>query len=34
MRREVKKIRNIYFELEQMRVNAERDRISSYKELL
>ena len=31
---QVAKVRNLYFELEQMRVRAERDRISSYKELI
>jgi len=30
----VKKIRNLYFELEQMRMNSEKDRIKSYREML
>lgn len=31
---QVKKIRNLYFELEQMRLNAERERISNYREII
>ena len=30
----MKKIKNLYFELEQMRANSEKDRIKSYRELL
>lgn len=30
----MKKIRNLYFELEQMRANSEKDRIKSYREML
>jgi hypothetical protein len=31
MRKHIKKIRNLYFELEQMRLHAEIDRITYYK---
>lgn len=31
---QVKKIRNLYFELEQMRLKSERDRISTYREMV
>ena len=30
----MKKIKNLYFELEQMRANSEKDRIRSYREML
>ena len=30
----VKKISNLYFMLEQMRLNSERERLGSYKEML
>lgn len=30
----MKKIKNLYFELEQMRANSEKDRIKSYREML
>jgi hypothetical protein len=30
----VKKIRNLYFELEEMRMQSEHDRIKTYKEML
>lgn len=29
-----KRIRNLYFELEQMRLNSEKERISTYREML
>ncbi|CDW74818.1 UNKNOWN [Stylonychia lemnae] len=31
---DVKKIRNLYFELEQMRLKAERERLTNYKEMI
>ena len=33
-REHFKKIRNLYFELEQMRLNAERERIGNYREAI
>ena len=34
MKDDTKKVRNLYFELEQMRLNSEHDRISSYREMV
>lgn len=31
---DTKKVRNLYFELEQMRLNSEHDRIVSYREMV